>query len=127
MSVLSTKPVQCFTAPIDIGPDYISTTGSWQWVDPGTIQEWLLDPTRLSHYRLHCWKQQIESEIVPACLDWSIRPYGQTFKHEVELKFLTHKPCESVIEGLADKMQHILNDSKLRALHQTFQQEHPGV
>jgi len=127
MSVLSTKSVQCFTAPIDFGPEHISLTGSWQWAHPGTIQEWLLEPTRMSHYRLHCWKQQLGSEIVQACLDWSIRPVGTSYKHVVELKFLTSKQCDSILEGLGAKVHSLLNSSKLRRLHQVFQQEHPGA
>lgn len=127
MSVLSTTSVQCFTAPIDIGPEHISLTSSWLPVHPGTVQEWLLGSTRLSHYRLHCWKQQLGSDIISACLDWSIRPHGQTYKHEVELKFSTAKSCDSILDGLADKVQYILNHSKLRGLHRAFQQEHPGA
>lgn len=127
MSILSTKSIQCYTAPIDIGPEHISLTGSWQWAHPGTTQEWLMNPTRLCHLRLHCWKQQIGNDIVPACLDWSLRPSGKTFKHEVELKFLTSKQCDSILEGLSIKIHSILNESNLRKVHLSFQQEHPGA
>lgn len=127
MSVLSAKSLQCFVAPISIGPESILICGSWLRAQPGSLEDWRIGSHRLCHYRIHCWKQQMKREIVNACLDWSVQKREDGLRFEIEIKFATPLDCTELLHSLSDNIHDLLNASRVRSLSQTFQQEQPGA
>lgn len=127
MSVFRHKCVQCFVAPVAMGPDGISLAGSWIASRAGSEQELRMSPDRLCHYRLHCWKQQLSNTVIDACADVCVRKTLEGHRFEIELKFLTTESCNAVLEEVTPHIQDMLKRSNFWALVDFFQQEQPGT
>lgn len=83
MSVLAKKNVVYFKAPLSISETKVTVSGSWSAAA-------VVDPMNASHLfqmRLHVWKQQFESKVATACVDWVITRESNNVKHFLVLKF----------------------------------------
>lgn len=83
MSVLAKKNVVYFKAPLSISETKVTVSGSWSAaavVDP-------MNANHLFQMRLHVWKQQFESKVATACVDWVITRESSNVKHFLVLKF----------------------------------------
>jgi len=83
MSVLTKKHIVYFKAPLTISETKVTVSGSWSVaaaIDP-------MDANHLFQMRLHVWKQQFESKVAHACVDWVITRDSVNAKHSLVLKF----------------------------------------
>lgn len=83
MSVLTQKHIVYFKAPLTISDTKVTVSGSWSAaadVDP-------MNTNHLFQMRLHVWKQQFESKVANACVDWVITRDSVNVKHFLVLKF----------------------------------------
>ena len=126
MSVINTKNIQIYGAPISLGPKHISITGSWTYVEIQSLHTMHMSDKNVCHYRVANWKQQIKNDIVPASLDIIVED-KESRKINVELKIATSKNCFDIIEQIESNIHEMLN-SNVRAMKiiSLFQHTQPG-
>ena len=125
MSVLTQKNEWQFKAPVTIGPNSITITGSWEAVPPFTSNEWRMSPLQTANVRLATWKQQLQGRIVEMCVDWSVYDH-KTFHIYLRLYTNTTVTMHD-IEIVSEKVRNIiLEHNLLYSLQQLFQQAQPG-
>jgi hypothetical protein len=73
MSVLAVPTITFYQAPLGISPSKVTVEGSWSV----TQFKGHMNPRVLFIMRLHTWKQQYESKVAAACLDWVIMDDGK--------------------------------------------------
>jgi len=128
MSVISSRSVSCFKAPVTSGPKTISMTGSWEQCNSKSIRDYRMSPEYLCHIRLGTWTHRIEELDIPTSLDWYVCKTNQTLTFYVHILFETNffiqlkhfGEINSHVQTLLNKNNFILNIQK------QFQQAHPG-
>lgn len=91
MSILTAPVVTFYQAPLGISPSKVTVEGSWSV----TRFKGHLNPRVIFRTRLHTWKQQYESKVASACLDWVIMDESDHTKSMLILKLSdkNFSPC----------------------------------
>jgi len=73
MSVLAVPTITFYQAPLGIFASKVTIEGSW------SVTRFMghMNPRILFRMHLHMWKQQYESKVATACLDWVIMDDGK--------------------------------------------------
>lgn len=119
MSVLAKRQLAYFKAPLSISESKVTVSGSWS----ATTSLGPMEASHLFQMRLHVWKQQYQSKVANACLDWIVlRDESVSVKHFLIFKIdnLTFSDCLQD-ETFNSFIQGILNDtSTIVPVAQTF-------
>ena len=126
MSVINTKNIQIYGAPISLGPENVSITGSWTCIELDSLYTMYMSFKNICQYRVSTWKQQIKNDIVAASLDIVIKD-NESRKIYVELKIATSKDCLYVVEQIHFNIHKLLNsNNRVKHIIQLFQHTQPG-
>ena len=128
MSVISSRSIIAFKAPVTMGPSTVSMVGSWQMYSSNTLREYRFSPEYLAHVRLATWKHTIQETPVQTSLDWTARNENNEVLYTANLIFETTAvvTLEDLV-GINTRVQTLLNKNKfILDLQKRFQQEHPG-
>jgi len=128
MSVIASRLHPCFCAPVTLGPNTVSMTGSWEPCSSNTLHEYGLSPSCMAHIRLSTWKHDIRGSKVDTSLDWVVR------KEKNEIVYIVRILFETTIFVTVDDfvdinrgVQKLLNKNKfIFTIQNKFQQAHPG-
>lgn len=101
MSVLAAPVVMFYQAPLGISPSKVTVEGSWS----AARFKGHMNVRVLFRMRLHAWKQQYESRVATACLDWVIMDESGSTKNMLILK-LTDKNFSDCLQN-ETFMKHI--------------------
>jgi hypothetical protein len=126
MSVINTRNIQIYGAPVSLGPEHISITGSWTCIGKKSSHTMHMSFKNICHYRVANWKQQIKNDIVPACLDIVVQDI-ENRKITIEFKLATSKDCFYIIEQVHTNIDKILNTNQyVKKIIKLFQHTQPG-
>lgn len=125
MSVIAQKTAWLFKAPVTIGPNNISITGSWESVPSLTTNELRLSPLYTAHVRILNWKQQLRGRIVEMCADWTVHDNKTFFVH---LRVFSNSSVTMEdIDLVSDSVRNALQQHPfIYHVQKLFQQEQPG-
>ena len=128
MSVLRSDCIYTYVAP-SVSDNAISLTGSWSRVHSPKAKQCLISPSRVCHYRIHCWEHAVGPHVVPVCLDWAARLQEGQIRFEIELKISCAEKLFSMDEQISEDVHKLLNihKDKIRNIQNLFQHEQPGA
>lgn len=119
MSVLATPVVTFYQAPLGISPSKVTVEGSWS----AARFKGHMNGRVLFRMRLHTWKQQYESRVAAACLDWVIIMDESGHNKNILILKLTDKNFSDCLqnETFMKHIQSILdNRPSIHTVHTTL-------
>lgn len=121
MSVF-TSNIYVYEAPLGISEKKVVISGSWSSV---SIASQYMDPSHVSHLRLHNWKQQYDSKTTLMCIDFVVKDKKPVIL--IKMKDNSFRQCLENDTFLSYTNEIIKKRSKtIWSIYTAIQQEQPG-